>query len=96
MLLVSYCTKDISKQSGVTELILDRHMMSHRDNNSTYLLHGAVLLEKLTGLQLVKKFPAMYGTQRFITAFISAVHFLYSEPAQSSPYPHILLFKEPT
>ena len=24
----------------------------------TYLLHGAVLLEKLTGLQLVKKFPA--------------------------------------
>jgi hypothetical protein len=31
-----------------------------------------VLLEKLTGLQLVKKFPAFYGTRRFITAFISA------------------------
>jgi 1-aminocyclopropane-1-carboxylate deaminase/D-cysteine desulfhydrase-like pyridoxal-dependent ACC family enzyme len=31
----------------------------------TYLLHGAVLLEKLTGLQLVKKFPAFYGTRRF-------------------------------
>jgi hypothetical protein len=27
-----------------------------------------VLLEKLTGFQLVKKFPAFYGTQRFITA----------------------------
>ena len=27
-----------------------------------------VLLEKLTGFQLVKKFPAFYGNQRFITA----------------------------
>ena len=27
-----------------------------------------VLLEKLTGLQLVKKFPAFHGTRRFITA----------------------------
>jgi len=31
-----------------------------------------VLVEKLTGLQLVKKFPAFYGTRRFITAFTSA------------------------
>jgi hypothetical protein len=28
-------------------------------------------LEKLTGSQLVKKFPTNYGTRRFITAFIS-------------------------
>ena len=33
-----------------------------------------VLLEKLTGLQLVKKFPVFYGTRRFITAFTSARH----------------------
>ena len=33
-----------------------------------------VLLEKLTGLQLIKKFPAFYGTRRFITAFTSALH----------------------
>ena len=33
-----------------------------------------VLLEKLTGFQLVKKFPAFYGTRRFITAFTSASH----------------------
>jgi hypothetical protein len=32
------------------------------------------LLEKLTGLQPVKKFPAFYGTRRFITAFTSARH----------------------
>jgi len=30
-----------------------------------------VLLEKLTGLQLVKKFPALHGTRRFITALTS-------------------------
>jgi hypothetical protein len=35
-----------------------------------------VLLEKLTGLQLVKKFPAFYGTRRFITAFASAARHL--------------------
>jgi hypothetical protein len=32
------------------------------------------LLEKLTVSQLVKKFPAFYGTQRFITAFTRAHH----------------------
>jgi len=32
------------------------------------------VLEKLTGPQLVKKFPAFYGTRRFITAFTSARH----------------------
>ena len=31
-----------------------------------------VLFEKLAGLQLVKKFPAFYGTRRFITAFTRA------------------------
>jgi hypothetical protein len=33
-----------------------------------------VLLEKLTGLQLVKKFPTFYRIRRFITAFTSACH----------------------
>ena len=42
----------------------------------TYWLtpYSRVLLEKLTGFQLVKKFPAFYGTRRFITAFTSARH----------------------
>ena len=36
----------------------------------TYLLTpwSRVLLEKLASLQLVKKFPAFYGTRRFLTA----------------------------
>jgi len=29
------------------------------------------LLEKLTGLQLVKKFPAFHGTQKFITFLLT-------------------------
>ena len=46
----------------------------------TYLLipWSKVLLENLTGSQLVKKFPAFYGTRRFITAVTSARHLLLS------------------
>jgi len=42
----------------------------------TYLLTpwSRVLLEKLTGLKLVKEFPAFYGTRRFITAFTIVRH----------------------
>ena len=42
----------------------------------TYLLTlwSRVVLEKLAGLQLVKKFPAFYGTRRFLTALTSALH----------------------
>jgi len=32
------------------------------------------ILEKVTGLQLVKKFPAFYGTRRFITAVTTVRH----------------------
>ena len=41
----------------------------------TYLLTPwrRVLLEKLTGLQLVKKFPTFYGTRKFITALTSVL-----------------------
>ena len=48
-----------------------------------------VLLEKLTGLQLVKKFPAFHGTRRFITALTSVRHpsLSWASPIQSI-YPH--------
>ena len=48
-----------------------------------------VLLEKLTGLQLVKKFPAFHGTRKFITA-LTSVHQLslsWASPIQSI-HPH--------
>ena len=49
-----------------------------------------ILLEKLTGSHLVKKFPALYGTQRFITRFTSARHLSISwaRSIQSVP-PHL-------
>ena len=54
---------------------------------ASYLLTPCcrVLLEKLTGLQLVKKFPAFHGTWRFITALTSVCHLSLSwaRPIQS-------------
>ena len=48
-----------------------------------------VLLEKLTGLQLVKKFPAFHGTRRFITALTSVrqLSLSWASPVQFV-YPH--------
>ena len=48
-----------------------------------------VLPEQLTGLQIVKKFPAFHGIRRFITA-LTSVHQLslsWASPIQSI-YPH--------
>ena len=57
----------------------------------TYLLTPwcRVLLEQLTGLQLVKKFPAFHGTWRFTTVHTSVRHLSLSwaNPIQST-YPH--------
>ena len=72
--------------------------MPHRTHNCTNTLYDytymlnpwcRVLLEKLTGLQLAKKFPAFYGTRRFITALTSVCHlsFSWASPIQST-YPH--------
>ena len=48
-----------------------------------------VLPEKLTGLQLVKRFPAFYGTRRVITALTSVCHpsLSWASPIQST-YQH--------
>ena len=55
--------------ANVSNRIKMRHLL-------TYLLTpwGTVLLEKLIGFQLVKKFPTFYGTRRFITTFTSVCH----------------------
>jgi len=57
----------------------------------TYLITARcrVLLEQLTGLQLVKKFPAFHATRRFITALTSArqLSLSWASPIQSI-YPH--------
>ena len=57
----------------------------------TYLLTpwSRILLQKLTGSQLVKKLPTFYGTRKFITAFTTAQHLSLSwaTTIQSMP-PH--------
>ena len=66
----------------------------------TYLLTpcNKVLLGKLTGSQLVKKFPALYGTWRFITVFTNARHLslsrdssIQSMPSQPTSWRSILI-----
>jgi hypothetical protein len=57
----------------------------------TYLLTAwsRVLLEKLTGLQLVKKFPTFCGTRKFITAHTSTRHLSLScASCIQSTHPH--------
>ena len=47
------------------------------------------VLEKLIGLQLVKKFPAFHGTRRFITALTSVRHLSLSWASSiQSIFPH--------
>ena len=64
---------------------------NHHQALSHYLLTPwcRVLREKLTGLQIVKKFPAFHGTGRFITSLTSVRHLSLSwaSPIQSI-YPH--------
>jgi len=48
---------------------------------------GRVLLEKLTGSQLVKKFSSFYSKVPFNCPYL--------ERAQSSPCPHITLPEDP-
>jgi hypothetical protein len=46
--------------------------------NNHSLIHGTALLEKPQVVQLLKNFPAFYGTRRFITMFIIALHWFFS------------------
>ena len=47
-----------------------------------------ILPDKLTVAQIFKKYPAFYGTRRFITTFKIARQMPYPEPDLSSPCPH--------
>ena len=56
----------------------------------TYLLTpwSRVLLEKLTGFQLVQKFSAFHGTRRFIPAFTRSRHLFLSQTRSIHSIPH--------
>ena len=83
--------------SGI-ELATFRFVAQHLNHRATavptkrsYLLTAwcRVLLEKLTGLQLVKKVPAFHGTPMFINALTSVSHLSVSWASSiKSIYPH--------
>ena len=83
--ILNYCSNKNLRASDCNKLFIWWY------SGITYLLTPwcRVLLEKLTGLQLVKKFPAFHGTRRFITALRSVRHLSLSwaSPIQSI-YPH--------
>ena len=66
-----------------------RHHSGSLDVLEVYLLTpwSRVLLEKPTGFQPVNKFPAIYGTRRFIPRLQVPATRPYPEPDQSSPWP---------
>ena len=76
---------------GEKLLMMDRRTVRNMYSFITYLITPwcRVLLEKLTGLQQVEKFPAFHGTRMFITALTSVRHLSLSwaSPIQST-YPH--------
>jgi len=76
-----------------TEYLCENHHAPIPTYLLTYLLTPwcRVLLEKLTGLQLVKKLSAFHGIRRFITALTSVRHpsLSWASPIQSI-YPHLL------
>ena len=82
------------KADGSTKHYPQRHKVTSQKtwiHRNTYLLTPwcRVLLEKLTALQLVKKFPAFHGTRRFITALTSVRHLSLSWASLiQSKYPH--------
>ena len=55
-----------------------------------------ILLKKLTGSQLVKKFPTFYATRRFITHSQVPATCPYPEPARSSLYRRIPIPEDPS
>jgi len=73
---------------------LNRRLVGNRSSLDALLTYSLtpwcrVLLEKLTGLKLVKKFPTFYGTRRFVTALTSVRHLSLSCASSiQSTYPH--------
>ena len=79
---------DLSDQNLLAYHILSLYALT---TLHTYLLTPwcRVLLEKLTGLQLVKKFLAFHETRKFITALTSVHHLSLSCASPIQPvYPH--------
>jgi hypothetical protein len=79
-----------TKVTGVVSKSYHILRRNYRVLTDLFLPMSRVLLEKLTGSQLVKKFSAFYGTRRFITAFTSARHLSLSWASSIQSTSHFL------
>jgi hypothetical protein len=59
---------------SLTLTIIGKKREGNNNNNNKPTPWSRVLPEKLKYPKLLKKFPAFYGTRRFITAFTRARH----------------------
>ena len=78
---------ELRMSSGRAEKTLSRYRKFYSYLHTPW---SRVFLEKLTGLQLLKKFPSFYAARRFIAAVTSVRHLYLSwvSPIQSiPPYP---------
>jgi len=81
------CTLFGKRQSRPDLIVIPRYLS--RDTSYFLTPWCRVLPEQLTGLQLVKKFPAFHGTRKFITALTSVrqLSLSWASPIQSI-HPH--------
>ena len=99
---VNMCSEDplLSNAQGqaTTPHLQSTTKGKHSYITTSYLLTpwSGVLLQNLTGSQLVKKLPAFYGTRRFITAFTSARNLSISWARSIQVTPHIPLPEDPS
>ena len=83
--------KSLQVRIGGKRQLLPRGYCSNIANYLlTYLLtpYSRVLLEKLNGSQLVKNFPALYGTRTLLPRLQVPATCPYPESDQSNPCPH--------
>jgi len=88
--VVSFTSRSLYSQGKRPRCPLNSWMVDHGAGLALYLLTACGrVLEKLTGFQLVKKYPHFMEPRRFITAFTSAHHLSLSwaSSIQSVP-PH--------
>jgi hypothetical protein len=92
--ILTSATMPPSQRTLVPIGILNREVPSHlyyietEKHIRTLTSHGnRVLLEKLIFAQLVEKFPAFYGTQRYTAVFTTACHWSISWARWIQPTP---------
>ena len=77
----------MKRQATIFRYFIPLCYNNSNNNNNNNTPWSRVLLEKLSGSQLVKEFPAFYGTRKFITAFTSARHLSLSRASSIQSIP---------